>query len=71
MYIKYKPSKVMGKQTKIVWEDIHSKLLNLQYLNRNKISIDSVYINKKGQSVVEKYKVSPFQDILLRNNKIS
>lgn len=69
MYIKYKPSKVMGKQTKIVWEDIHSKLLNLQYLNRNKISIDSVYINKKGQSVVEKYKVSPFQDILLRNNK--
>ena len=55
MTIKYKPSKVMGKQTKIVWDQVHNELLNLQYLNKNKIHIDSVYLGKDG-IVEEKYK---------------
>lgn len=69
MWIRYKPSKVMGKQTKIVWEQIRSELLNLQYLNKKKINIDSVYYNKNGEKIVEKYKQAPFEDILTRNNK--
>jgi len=69
MSIKYKPSKVMGKQTKIVWEQVHNELLNLQFLNKKNISIDSVYTNKKGAVVTEKYKSAPFGDILLRNSK--
>ena len=69
MSIKYKPSKVMGKDTKIVWEQVHQELLNLQFLNKKKINIDSIYINKKGESVTEKYKIAPFEDILLRNSK--
>lgn len=69
MYIKYKPSKVMGKQTRIVWDQVHNELLNLQFLNKKKIAIDSIYTNKKGESITEKYKISPFEDILLRNSK--
>ena len=69
MSIKYKPSKVMGKQTRIVWDQVHNELLNLQYLNKKKINIESVYINKQGESTIEKYKISPFSDILLRNSK--
>lgn len=69
MYIHYKPSKVMGKQTRIVWNDIRTELLNLQYLNKKKIKIDSVYIDKKGNVVTEKYKQAPFEEILNRNNR--
>lgn len=69
MCIKYKPSKVMGKQTRIVWEQVHNELQNLQFLNKKNIAIDSVYTNKKGAVVTEKYKVAPFGDILLRNSK--
>lgn len=65
----YKPSKVLGKNTRIIWDDIHKELLNLQYLNKKKINIDSVYYNKKGKEEIEKYKSMPFQDILLRNDK--
>lgn len=69
MHIKYKPSKVMGKNTKIVWSQIHNELLNLQFLNKKKISIDSIYIDKNGIIEDEKYKNLPFGDILLRNAK--
>ena len=69
MRIKYKPSKVMGKDTKIVWSMVHDELLNLQYLNKKKINIDSIYTDKKGVSVSEKYKIAPFDEILLRNSK--
>lgn len=69
MLIKYKPSKVMGNDTYIIWNDVHNKLLNLQYLNSNKIAIDSVYTDKDGKRTAEKYKAAPFQDILNRNNK--
>lgn len=69
MSIRYKPSKVMGKQTRIVWDQVHNELINLQYLNKKKIQIDSVYIDKSGKETVEKYKIAPFVDILSRNNK--
>ena len=69
--IRYKPSKVLGKNTHIIWEDIHKELLDLQYLNQKHITIDSVYIDKKGKETIEKYKPAPFQDILLRNDKES
>lgn len=69
MVIKYKPSKVMGKNTRIVWEDVRNGLLNLQYLNKKKININSRYIDKKGVIEEEKYKIAPFEDILFRNDK--
>ena len=69
MHIRFKPSKVMGKNTRIVWKDIHDELLNLQYLNPKNIVIDSIYIDKNGKETIEKYKPLPFQDILNRNNK--
>lgn len=69
MSIRYKPSKVMGKDTRIVWEQIHNELLNLQYLNKKKINIDSVYTDTKGAVVTEKYRIAPFDEILTRNNK--
>lgn len=71
MEVKFKPSKVMGKNTKIVWNDIHNELLNLQYMNRNNISISSVYYDKDGNLEETKYKRLPFEEILLRNNKES
>ncbi|MCM1215453.1 MAG: toprim domain-containing protein [Lachnospiraceae bacterium] len=69
MKIKYKPSKVMGKNSRIVWDRVRNELLNLQFLNQKKINISSRYINKKGEALDEKYKASPFEDILLRNGK--
>jgi len=64
----YKPSKIMGKDTRIIWPDIEKKLQNLQYLNQKKIKIDSIYYNIKGEATHVKYKASPFEDILTRNN---
>ena len=66
--IKYKPSKVMGKNTKIVWDPVHKGLLDLQYLNHNRIKIDSVHYDKNGDYTEEKYKILNFDDILLRND---
>lgn len=68
--IRYKPSKVMGKDTRIVWDQIHDELLDLQYLNRHKIKMDSVYIDKNGKETIEKYKMAPFVDILDRNDNM-
>lgn len=67
--IEYKPSKIMGKDTKIIWPDIERKLQNLQYLNQKKIKIDSIYYDAKGEVHQTKYKASPFVDILDRNDK--
>lgn len=64
----YKPSKIMGKDTKIIWPDIERKLQNLQYLNQKKIKIDSIYYDLKGKDIHIKYKAAPFEDILSRNN---
>lgn len=69
--VKYKPSKVMGKNTKIVWKDVKDDLLNLQFLNRNNIKITSDYYAPNGDLEQDEYKRLPFQDILLRNNKES
>lgn len=69
MTVMYKPSKVMGKNTRIVWPKIREGLLNLQYLNKKKIKISSVYYNNTGEQTAETYKQLPFEDILLRNDK--
>lgn len=65
----YKPSVVLGKKTRIIWSQIRNELLDWQYLNKKKINIDSIYYDKNGKETVEKYKLAPFQDILLRNEK--
>lgn len=71
MTVKYKPSKVMGKNTKIVWTSVRNELLNLQYLNKNNIQITSEYYanDKNRTKTEEKYKSLPFVDILSRNDK--
>lgn len=71
MMIVYKPSKVMGKNTKIIWDQVSYTLDNLRYLNKKKINIDSVYTNLNGEVSHVKYKQAPFEDILYRNNKDS
>ena len=72
MRISYKPSKVLGKTTRLIWEDFHRELVNLQYLGgKNKVKITSVYVDKNGIEHEEKYKNSPFEDILYRNDKES
>lgn len=68
MHVRYKPSKVMGKNTRIVWADIAKELENFQYLNKKKIKIDSRYIDKKGKETFIEYKVSPFNHILNYND---
>lgn len=68
MHVRYKPSKVMGKNTRIVWADIAKELDNFQYLNKKKIKIDSRYIDKKGKETFIEYKVSPFNHILNYND---
>lgn len=69
MYIKYKPSKILGNNTKIIWKDFEYELKNLQYLNKQKIKIHSVYIDKNGVETKTDYKQLPFEDILFRNDK--
>lgn len=71
MTVKYKPSKVMGKNTRIVWDQVRSELLNLQYLNKNNISISSIhYLNDDNGTMEEEYyKKLQFADILDRNDK--
>lgn len=66
--VRYKPSKVMGKQTRIVWDQVHKELENYQYLNRHKIKMTARYTNKDGVTTEEKFKISPFDEILLRND---
>lgn len=71
MKIRYKPSKVMGKNTRIIWDQVRNELLNLQYLNNNSIAISSTHYDKDkyGTLTEEKYKCLPFADILIRNEK--
>ena len=67
MTIIFKPSKVMGKNTRIVWKDIEYELSNLQYLNKHSIKMDAIYYNSKGELIEYKYKIAPFENILSRN----
>ena len=70
--LRFKPSKCLGRNTRIIWEDIRSELVNLQFLNKKKIKIKSSYINKDDELVQEDYKTQPFVNILtFRNNKES
>ena len=68
LIIKYKPSKVMGKNTRIVWKDIEEELHNLQYLIKDKIKIESDYIGKDNTVKHEVYKLHDFSDILNTRN---
>ena len=65
--VRYKPSKVMGKNTRIIWSDIEKDLSNLQYLNRSSFKIDSIYYDKDGNETETKYRIMPFENILDRN----
>lgn len=70
MKVIFSPSKVLGKNTRIVWDDIHNELINLQFLETKKYKMTSKYINKKGEVVVEHYSSKPFEDMLtLRTDK--
>lgn len=68
MDILFKPSKIMGKDTKIVWGDVKKELDNLQYLNKKLAKLTSVYYDLDGNMAKEKYKIKPFEDILTRND---
>lgn len=67
--VRYKPSKIMGKQTKIVWSSVRAELDNYQYLNNHKIKLTSQYTDKSGMINFEEYKPKGFDEILTRNDK--
>ncbi len=68
--VKFSPSKVLGKNTKIVWPHIHSELVNLQFLDSKKYKMTSCYKNKRGEVVTENYTTQPFENMLsLKNSK--
>lgn len=71
MSIYFKPSKVLGNETKIIWDQVHNELSNIQFMNKNKIKIDSVYTDKDHNKFEEKYTPKVFEEILLRNDKDS
>lgn len=68
--VRFSPSKVLGKNTKIVWSSIHQELVNLQFLDAKKYKMTSKYLNKKGELVEENYSTKAFEEILdLKCNK--
>jgi DNA gyrase subunit B len=70
--VRFKPSKILGKSTQIVWSQIHTELVNFQFMNDSRIKITSIYINNNGQSTKDDYKAQSFENILtFRNNKDS
>ena len=70
MFVSYKPSKILGKNTRIVWSMIHEELINLQFLNQKKLKMESFYTNKNGETVHESYQTKPFESILdLKNGE--
>lgn len=70
LQVSYVPSKiVLGKKTRIIWDDVNKEIRNLQFLLQKKIKISSKYIKANGEVVDEKYVVQPFENILNRNNK--
>lgn len=70
LVVEFKPSKILGKATKIVWQHVKDELINLQFLNKKKIKMSSMYTNKDGRLEKDEYKTQPFENILsLRNTK--
>ena len=68
--VQFKPSKILGKATKIVWQHVKDELINLQFLNKKKVKMSSAYTNKDGKIEKDEYKTQPFEAILsLRNHK--
>ena len=67
--VRYKPSKIMGKQTRIIWDSVRSELDNYQYLNNHNIKLSSQYTDKSGTIISEEYKPKRFDEILTRNDK--
>lgn len=65
----FTPSKILGKNTRIVWKSIREELINIQFNNEKKIQIESLYIDKNGNKVNETYKVQPFENIIAFKNK--
>lgn len=65
----FTPSKILGKNTRIVWKLIREELINIQFNNEKKIQIESLYIDKNGNKVNETYKVQPFENIIAFKNK--
>jgi DNA gyrase subunit B len=63
-----KPSKILGKSTRIVWDQIYNELVNLQFQNNKKIKMSSIYIDKKGIVETERYVSQPFESILVHKN---
>lgn len=71
VHLHYKPSKVMGKNTRFVWDDIKSKMDNFQFLNRDGISISVKHIKEDGEEETFEYESRPLVDILGRNGEDS
>lgn len=67
--VRYKPSKVMGKQTRIIWKSVRDELDNYQYLNNHNIKLTSWYTDKNGKTVEEQFKPRQFNDILVKRNE--
>lgn len=62
--VSFKPSKILGRKTKIQWKDVHETLFNLQFLLKKKIKMISKYRNLNGNIIEEKYKVQHFSELL-------
>lgn len=69
MEVIFKPSKILGRNTRIVWNDVYQELVNFQYLETKKMNITSDYIDKDGNVHHEKYKVQEFKNIITHNDK--
>lgn len=70
LIVHFRPSKILGKNTKIPWKMIQEELTNIQFNNEKKIKITSIYIDKNGKETINHYKVQPFENILqYKNNK--
>ena len=70
--VSFQPSKILGRNTRIVWSQIREELLNLQFLNDKKVKMISRYIDKSEKTIIEDYKTQPFEAILtFRNDKSS
>jgi DNA gyrase subunit B len=68
--VKFIPSKILGKNTRIVWKMIRDELVNIQFNNEKKIKIHSTYIDKNNKITKEDYKVQSFENIIsYKNNK--
>lgn len=70
MEILFKPSKILGKNTRIVWDHVYRELLNIQFTEKERIRIASNYTDRDGNTKTEKYHNYSFGEIVrFRNDK--